>query len=178
MVDTNRRLTIIGHLPLNHGMRGFYRTVIAIGGLTLALFGILWIVADGSPIGGDGASVIGLHANGRFGSLSLVMGVVLFVAAVVGRNVDHWAGFLLAVLSMILGVFGLTFIRTTPEPFAFSAGTCIALLSFGAVIMCAASFVGTGTPADARHRERAAGRITAAEYAAAHQEPVREMSKS
>ncbi|NMO55737.1 hypothetical protein HH310_31710 [Actinoplanes sp. TBRC 11911] len=166
MVDTSRRLTIIGHLPLNHDLRGFYRTVIAIGGLLLAIWGVLWIVADG--FGGDGASVGGLQANGTFGLLSVLMGLALVVAAVLGRNVDHWLGFLLAALAMALGVFGLTFIRTTPEPFALSVSTCVTLLTFGVVIMCAASYVGTGTSADARHRQRAIGHLTIAEYEAGH----------
>lgn len=166
MVDTNRRLTIIGHLPLNHDLRGFYRTVIAIGGLLLAIWGVLWIVADG--FGGDGSSIAGLQANGTFGALSVVMGVVLVVAAVLGRNLDHWLGFLLALLSMALGLFGVTFIRTTPEPFALSLSTCVALLTFGTVLMCAASYVGTGTSDDARHRQRAIGHLTAGEYEARH----------
>ena len=166
----NRRLTIIGHLPLNHELRGLYRTVIAVGGVVLALFGILWIVANGTPIGGDGESVLGLHANGTFGSVSLVIGVALVVATIVGRNVDHWLGFLLAALCMAIGVLDLATIRTTSQPFALSAGTCIALLVFGTVIIGAASYVGTGPDAEARHRALAAGRFTAAEYAAAHQE--------
>jgi len=169
-VMQNRRLTIIGELPLNHPLRGFYRTVIAVGGVVLAVFGILWIVANGSPIGGDGASIIGLHANGTFGSFSLLIGVVLIGATIVGRNVDHWLGFLLAALCMVLGVLGLALIRTTPQPFALSAGTCIALLALGAVLLCASSYVGTGTAAQARHRALSAGHLTAAEYAAAHQE--------
>jgi hypothetical protein len=166
----NRRLTIIGHLPLNHPLRGFYRTVIAIGGVLLALFGILWIVANGTPIGGDGESVLGLHGNGTFGSLTLLMGVALVVATVIGHNVDHWVGFLLAALCMVIAVLDLALIRTTPEPFALSAGTCIALLVFGAVIIGASSYVGTGTAAEAGHRAIAAGRFTAAEYAAVHQQ--------
>ena len=164
MVDTNRRLTIIGHLPLNHDLRGFYRTVMVIGGLLLAIWGVLWIAADG--FGGDGASVGGLQANGTFGVLSVLMGLALVVAAVLGRNLDHWLGFLIAGLAMLLGVFGLTFVRTTPEPFALSVSTCVALLSFGTVIICAASYVGTGTPDDARHRQRAIGHLTSAEYEA------------
>jgi hypothetical protein len=167
-VMQNRRITIIGHLPLNHQLRGLYRAIIAVGGLVLALFGILWIVADGSLIGGDGASVLGLHANGRFGLVSVVLGAALVIAAVVGRNADHWVGFLLAALLMVLGILNLALIRTTPEPFALSAGTCIALLGLGAVLMCAASYVGTGSAAEARHRTLAIGHLTAAEYAAAH----------
>jgi peptidoglycan/LPS O-acetylase OafA/YrhL len=160
----SRRLTIIGHLPLNHSLRGLYRTIIAVGGLLLVLYGILWIVANGSPIGGDGESVLGLRGNGTFGSLSLLMGVVLVVAAVLGRNLDHWAGFVVALLSMAIGVLGLALIRTTPEPFALSAATCVALLSVGAVLMCASSYVGTGSEDEARHRARASGMITAAEF--------------
>jgi hypothetical protein len=159
------RLTIIGHLPLNHSLRGLYRAVIFISGVLLALYGILWVVADGSPIGGDGDSVLGLQGNGRFGTLSLVMGVVLIVATILGRNIDHWAGFVLALLCMAIGVLGLALIRTTPEPFGLSAGTCVALLTLGAVLMCAASYVGTGTVDEARHRLRAAGLITSAEFA-------------
>jgi hypothetical protein len=166
----NRRLTIIGHLPLNHPLRGLYRTVIAIGGVVLALFGTLWIVANGTPIGGDGESVLGLHGNGTFGSLCLLMGVALVVATIIGHNADHWLGFLLAALCMVIGVLDLALIRTTSQPFALSAGTCFALLVFGAVIMGASSYVGTGTAADAGHRAIAAGRFTAAQYAAAHQE--------
>jgi hypothetical protein len=166
----NRRLTIIGHLPLNHELRGLYRTIMAVGGVVLALFGILWIVANGSPIGGDGELVLGLRGNGTFGSLSLLMGVALVVSTVIGRNVDHWLGFLLAALCMVIGVLELALIRTTPQPFGLSAGTCIALLGFGAVIICASSYVGTGPDAEARHRAHAAGHVTAEEYAAAHQE--------
>jgi hypothetical protein len=166
MVDTNRRLTIIGHLPLNHGWRGFYRSVIFIAGLLMAIWGVLWIAADG--FGGDGASVGGLQANGTFGLLTVVMGLVLVVAVVVGRNLDHWLGFLLALLCMALGLFGITFLRTTPEPFVLSVSTCVTLLAFGTVLMCAASYVGTGTSADARHRQRAIGHITATEYETGH----------
>jgi hypothetical protein len=166
----NRRLTIIGHLPLNHELRGLYRTIIAVAGVVLALFGILWIVANGSPFGGDGESVLGLRGNGTFGSLSLVMGVGLVVATIVGRNVDHWLGFLLAVLCMAIGVLDLALIRTTPQPFGLSASTCVALLGLGAVLICASSYVGTGPDAEAQHRALAAGHVTTAEYAAAHQE--------
>jgi hypothetical protein len=166
----NRRLTIIGHLPLNHQLRGLYRAVIAVAGGLLVILGVWWIVASGSPVSGAGESVLGLQANGRFGLFSLLIGVVLVIAAVLGRNIDHWLGFVLSILAMVVGLFGLAFLRTTPEPFALSPSTCVFFLVVGIVVMCASLFVGTGTADQSRHRLFEQGRMTSAEFAAAQQD--------
>src|SRR2546423_15422644 len=103
------------HLPVNHHLRPLYRTLGGLAGLYVLVFGVLGFVrARGLDFFAQPKSgaqlpwVLGLRTNPAFAVLSIVVGLVIVVAAVVERHVDHYvnlaagSGFFLAGMGLMV----------------------------------------------------------------------------
>ncbi|HZD96938.1 MAG TPA: DUF4383 domain-containing protein, partial [Micromonosporaceae bacterium] len=80
----------MSHIPVNHPLRTFYRFLATLAGLYILIFGIVaFVKTKGTPAFQQHSLpwVFGLHANLAFSIISIVAGIVVVLAALVGRNV-------------------------------------------------------------------------------------------
>src|SRR5688500_4726119 len=106
----------MAHLPINHRLGGFYRTLAALAGLYLLLFGIIgasktW--GEESFFAQDiNVEALGLQTNPAFSLLSIIVGAVIVLGALLLRNFDHFINYAGGVVFWVAGLLGLPLIRT------------------------------------------------------------------
>ncbi|MFD3875265.1 DUF4383 domain-containing protein [Streptomyces sp. NPDC058623] len=74
-------------LPVDHPLSRVYRIGAALCGVLLLVFGCLGFADSLSSFDTAGRSVAGLSTNGLLSAISVVVGLLLFVAALIGGNV-------------------------------------------------------------------------------------------
>ncbi|GAB2610083.1 hypothetical protein Aab01nite_24230 [Paractinoplanes abujensis] len=140
----------MAHYPLNHPLRPLYRLLAFLAAAYLTLFGAIGVgVTAGDPLfhrGGDW--VLGLRTNPATAWVSLLLGVVLLVAVVVGRNLYHQValvlGWALAGFAMVV----MAVIQTDANVFNFSMINVVVLALLGLVVLTAGLYGKIGRPDD------------------------------
>jgi hypothetical protein len=157
----------MAHLPINHRLGGFYRVLAALAGLYLLLFGIIgasktW--GKESFFAQDiNTEALGLQTNPAFSLLSIIVGAVIVLGALVLRNFDHFINYAGGVIFWVAGLFGLILIRTGANYLNFEVSTCVVSFIIGTVLVLAGMYGKRGTPEQAeeeeifRHSGRGAG---------------------
>jgi hypothetical protein len=143
------------HIPINHEWRSFWRGIAALCGLYVLIFGIVAVIRTGhvGAFAQDGLPhVLGLRANRAFGVLSVVVGALFVVGAVVGRNIGRWINLGGGVVFMVAGFVMLCLLQTTFNFLGFEVSTVIVSLLFG-LLMFTAGLYGRVGPAHQRRRE-------------------------
>jgi hypothetical protein len=138
----------MAHYPLNHPLRPVFRFVAFLAGAYLTLFGALGLgVTAGEPFfhrGGDW--VLGLRTNPATAWLTLLLGVVLLAAVLLGRNVFHQVtlvmGWVLAGLAMV----AMAMIQTDANVFNVSMVNVIVLAVLGLLVLTAGLYGKIGNP--------------------------------
>jgi asparagine N-glycosylation enzyme membrane subunit Stt3 len=145
----------MSHFPVNHRLRPLYRGLAFLAGAYLLLFGIIGaIMSVGDPFFDRGdTSVLGLKTNMAFSVLSIVVGAIVAIGAIYGRNIDHFINMYLGGLFMAVGVFGLIIVRSDLNKLNYSVSTCVVSSLIGTVLLIAGLYGKTGTPEQARHEE-------------------------
>src|SRR5258705_4283153 len=111
------------HFPINHHLRPLYRLLSAVTGLYMLVFGVVGFVqTSGAPFftRDEAEWVLGLRTNPAFALLSLVAGVVVLGANLIGRNLAHQVNQLAGIVLTIVGMASLAFMQTDANIFAFS----------------------------------------------------------
>src|SRR4051812_44163964 len=111
------------HFPINHHLRPLYRLLCVVAGLYMLVFGVVGFVqTSGNQFAGtEGAEwVLGLRTNPAFSLLSLVAGVVVLGANLVGRNLAHNVNQLAGIVLTVVGMAMLALMQTEANFFAFS----------------------------------------------------------
>jgi hypothetical protein len=153
------------HIPVNHPMRPFYRFLAILAGLYVLVFGI---VAFSRTRGMDAFSqsadqhtwALGLRSNLGFALISIVVGALVIVCTIIGRNLDRWVNIVGGLLFMVAGLASLMLMQTDANFLAFSMSNCIASFIIGTVLFAAGLYSKTGTAAEA-HAVEAARHATA-----------------
>jgi hypothetical protein len=143
------------HIPINHQLQPYYRTLSGLIGAYLVAFGITGAVRshDLGPFQQTGLpSALGLHANFAFAILSIVVGGVLLIGALVGRNVDQRINLYGSVVFMGAGLFMLLLQRGRANFFGFTPATCVVSLVIGLALLLCGLYGKVGTRTDV-HRE-------------------------
>ncbi len=155
----------MAHLPVNHHLQPLYRTLAALCGVYVLAFGVTalilarglaWFAQDGLP------SALGLRANRAFAALSIVVGVILVVGALIGRNLDRWINLVGGVIFLVAGMAMLVVLRTQLNLLGFTMTTCIVSFIIGGILGTAGLYGAVGTDEDVareeqfRHRGQAA----------------------
>ncbi|MGW1963517.1 DUF4383 domain-containing protein [Streptomyces sp. NPDC001935] len=89
-------------LPLDHHLATVYRWGSAFCGVVLLVFGSLGFADELSPFDTNG-SVAGMSTNGALSLISVVVGVVLIVGAVVGGNIASTLNMTVGTLFLLSG---------------------------------------------------------------------------
>ncbi|HEU5109531.1 MAG TPA: DUF4383 domain-containing protein, partial [Micromonosporaceae bacterium] len=77
----------MAHTPVNHPLRPLYRVLAGLTGLYVLLFGIIGVMetAGTELFGHPSAYALGLRTNLAFSIISIVAGLIIVVATVIGR---------------------------------------------------------------------------------------------
>ena len=146
----------MAHIPINHPMRPLYRALGALAGLYILIFGIVGV----SRTSGNGlfarpeVQALGLRTNMAFSVLSIAGGVIIVVAAVVGRNIDRFVNLYGGWIFLIVGMAMLALLRTDANFLNFSVATCVVSFVIGIVLLTAGLYGKVGS-ADDQHAEEA-----------------------
>jgi hypothetical protein len=128
------------HLPVNHHLRSLYRVLAALCGLYVLAFGIGAVAhtAEATFFAHDGTpTVLGLRGNRAFALLSIVAGLVLIAAAVVGGMIDRWVNLVGGVVFLTAGMAMMTLLQTDLNLLGFTMTTCIVSFAIGLVLFAA-----------------------------------------
>lgn len=153
------------HFPINHRLRPLYRMLSGVAGLYMLVFGVVGVVqTSGAPFftRDEAEWALGLRTNPAFSLLSLVAGVVVLGANLVGRNLAHLVNQLAGIALTTVGLAALAVLQTEANVFAFSMVNVIVTFILAGITGTASLYDRVGTTAAAtaeeefRHAPRAA----------------------
>ncbi|HTJ38400.1 MAG TPA: DUF4383 domain-containing protein [Dactylosporangium sp.] len=152
------------HFPINHHLRPLYRLLSAVAGLYMLVFGVVGLVQTSGAeffTRDEAEWVLGLRTNPAFSLLSLVAGVVVLGANLIGRNVAHHINQLAGVVLTVVGMFSLAVMQTEANVLAFSMVNVIVTFILAAVTGIASLYdrVGSSTAARAEEAHRHSARV-------------------
>jgi Domain of unknown function (DUF4383) len=125
---------------VNHHLRPLYRVLAAFCGLYVLAFGIAAVAhaADAGFFARDGLpTVLGLRGNRAFAFMSILAGVALIVAAVVGGNIDRWVNLVGGIVFLAAGMVMMTVMQTGLNLLGFTMTTCVVSFVIGLVLFAA-----------------------------------------
>ncbi|MFD0560527.1 uncharacterized protein DUF4383 [Stackebrandtia endophytica] len=146
------------HLPINHPLRPLWRGLAFLAGVYIVVFGVIgfieaqsagldWFAQTGLP------SVMFLKANPAFSLMSIVVGAIVVIGALVGRNVDRWINLLAGTVFLLAGMGMMLVLRTDVNFFGFTMSACIASFILGLVMLTAGLYGRVGTVTEAEREE-------------------------
>jgi hypothetical protein len=138
------------HFPINHRLRPLYRLLSGAAGLYMLVFGVAGLVqTSGVPFftRAEAEWVLGLRTNPAFALLSLVAGVVLLGANLVGRNLAHLVNQFAGIALTTVGLATLAFLQTDGNVFAFSMVNVIVTFILAGITGTASLYDRVGTAA-------------------------------
>lgn len=147
----------MAHIPVNHRLQPFYRAVAALCGLYILIFGIVgYLQTRGMETfaSTDLDRVLGLTTNPAFAMMSIVAGVVLFGAAIIGRNVARFVNLAASVVFSVAGMAMLALLRTDLNVLGFSITNVVVSFILGMVLAAAGLYGKVGHPDTAEAEER------------------------
>ena len=148
------------HLPINHHLRPLYRTLAGLGGLYVLVFGIMGFGASrglpwfAQPHTDHLPWVLWLRTNPAFSVLSILTGLAIVVAAVVGRNLDHYLFLAAGAVFLLAGMAMMVLLQTDLNLLGFSMANCVVSFILGLVVF-AAGLYGRSGPTEAADDEEA-----------------------
>ena len=127
----------MAHYPVNHPLRPLYRALAAVVGLALVAFGVIGFIQTGGEglFGHPEAKIAGLGGNLAASILAVVIGAVVLLTAVVGRNVDTATHRVLGWTLLVIGSYELAVSRTDANFLDFSIGTVTLFYTLGILLI-------------------------------------------
>ena len=139
------------HLPVNHRLRPVYRFIAAACGVFILVFGIIGVVrTGGTPLfsRADAVWVFGMRENLAFAIVSIIGGLVITGATVIGHNLDHYLDVIAGAVFIAAGMLMLLLLQTSANFFAFSMSNCVVSFVLGSLVLGAGLYSKTKTRAD------------------------------
>ncbi|MGY0003378.1 DUF4383 domain-containing protein [Micromonospora sp. I033] len=137
----------MAHTPVNHPARPVYRAIGGLVGLYFVVFGVLGLIASAGNdvLAQDDTKVLGQGTNLGFSMFAILLGAVILVGTVIGRNLDVAINQWLAYALMALGLAELAFLQTDANIFNFSIMTDIVVLTLSLVLLMAGMYGKVGS---------------------------------
>lgn len=144
------------HVPINHPLQPLYRLIAGLIGAYILAFGIVgairnrgleFFAQEGLP------SALGLHANMAFAVLSIVVGLILLIGAVLGGNLDQRLNLVSSVIFILAGLVMLALQHTDANFLGFTPATCVVSLIIGLALLLAGLYGKVGNLLDVRLEE-------------------------
>ncbi|HEX6686511.1 MAG TPA: DUF4383 domain-containing protein [Candidatus Limnocylindrales bacterium] len=156
------------HLPINHRLSGFYRFLAALAGIFLIVFGIVGLAQTlGDPFFDRGdVSALGLRTNLAFSLLSIVVGAIVLVGAMIGGNLAHYLNLFGGGVFWLAGLVMLVVLQTDANILNFQVSTCVVSFLLGTLLVLAGLYGKRGTQEEERAEDefRHSGRGLAAAH--------------
>jgi len=151
----------MAHNPVNHPLRPLYRALSALTGAYLVLFGILnaIVTADDGLFGHGDDRVLGQQANLFWSIVCVLVGAIVLIATIIGRNADSLVNWYFGWGMLVVGSYELATIRTDANFLNFSISTVVVTYLVGLVLIMAAYYSKVapeqqaGAPRQARERQ-------------------------
>jgi hypothetical protein len=146
----------LAHIPINHHLRGPWRAVAALSGLYLVALGIYGIVEtsglelfaqDGLP------EVFGHQLNPASAGMVLVLGGVVVIVTVLGRNIDHFGNFWIGQILVLSTLLSMAVLRTDANVLGFNMTSVIVLMSVGTLILASSLYAKIGRSDHSEHHD-------------------------
>jgi hypothetical protein len=133
---------MLSHMPVNHPLRPLYRFLAGVVGAYVLLFGIVGMIAANGHGFFEQADVValGLRTNLAFAVASVVAGIVLLLAVVVGRNADSQVTFWGGLGFMVVGTAMLALLRSDLNVLNATMATVIVSFVIGTVLFTAGMY--------------------------------------
>ncbi|MCX5198028.1 DUF4383 domain-containing protein [Streptomyces sp. NBC_00249] len=151
------------HLPSDHKLSKIYRVGAGLTGLLLVVFGVLGLVHRIGFFDTGGDTVLALNTNGALSVLSICIGGLLFVGALIGGTFASTLNIVLGLLFIASGFVNLALLDTGLNFLAFKIPNVLFSFVVGVMLMWFGMYgrVGSALPHDnpywrARHPEQAA----------------------
>jgi hypothetical protein len=170
-------VTVFGmkNLPENHRLSRVYRFGGGLVGVVLLVFGVLGFFDQLAFFDTEGDRVAGLSTNAVLSTISVVVGLLLIGAAVVGGNTSANVNSIVGALFLVSGFANMCVLRTSWNVLNFSMANVIFSFVVGTVVLMFGFYgrVSGGLPATnpyhrAQHgRDPATGEVVDEEKAAA-----------
>jgi hypothetical protein len=145
MRDNHRMF--LAHIPINHHLRPLYRAVAALIGLYLVGFGIAGVLRAGghdATAHTDLPRVLGQTVNTAGSAVALIVGAVVLIATVLGRNIDHLVNFYAGLVMMLIGLAMLALARTDANILGFAITNVVVWFVLGSVVATAGLYTKVG----------------------------------
>ena len=127
----------MAHNPVNHPLRPIYRALGFVAGAYLVVFGIVGLIqtSGDSFTGVTGVCALGQETNLLWSIIALVVGAIVVLTTVVGRNLDTEGDKFIGWGLLVIGSYGLATARTDANFFGFSIATVVVTYLVGIVLI-------------------------------------------
>ena len=127
----------MAHNPVNHPLRPVYRALGFLAGAYLVAFGILGMIqTSGKSFTGDtGVRVLGQGSNMLWSIITLILGAVVVLVTVTGRNLDTEADKYIGWGLLVVGTYELATSRTDASFLGFTIATVVVTYLVGLVLI-------------------------------------------
>jgi hypothetical protein len=141
----------MAHNPVNHPLRPLYRALGALTGAYLVLFGVVGlIVTPGNGLFGQPDDrVLGQGANLFWSIVSLILGAIVLIGVVIGRNLDVEINKYLGWGLLVVGSYELAASRTDANFLKFTVATVVVTYLVGLVLILSGLYTKTAPPENA-----------------------------
>jgi hypothetical protein len=135
------------HLPINHPARPYLRVLTTLAGLYVLAFGVAGLAATwGEPVFDRTETwALGLRTNPAFSVLSIVVGAVLVVGAILGGNLDHFINLGGGVVFLVAGLAMMAVLHTELNILNYSMRNAIVSFIIGLVLLLAGLYGRAGS---------------------------------
>jgi hypothetical protein len=127
----------MGHNPVNHPLRPIYRAIGGLTGIYFVLFGVIGaiITAGDGLFSNDTSRVLGQGSNLAWSIASVIVGALILLGVVTGRNIDVAVDNYLGWGLLVVGTYSLATIRTDVNFFNFTISTVVVTYLAGLVLI-------------------------------------------
>jgi hypothetical protein len=156
----------LAHIPVNHHLRPVYRVIAVLCGLYLVVFGLVGF----TKVGGldffaheDLPTILGQQVNPAQAVMDVVVGAIIVIACVLGRNIDHYVNFWVGHFLLVVGLAMLALERTDANFLGYNMANVIVTFVIALLVLAESMYgkVGPTRPADGSSEDRAAARAAA-----------------
>lgn len=133
----------MAHYPVNHPLRPLYRGLAAVVGAYLIIFGVFGMIQTGGDglFGNPDERVLGQGANLAWSILALLLGAVVVVATVLGRNIDTGVNRILGWTLLVIGTYELAVVRTDANFLNFTIATVVVTYLAGLLLITSGLYI-------------------------------------
>lgn len=143
------------HIPVNHRLQPLYRFLAFAAGVYVLVFGIIGVTRTHgqSLFARTDTQVFGLKLNLAFALISIIIGAIIVLGALFGRNIDHFINLIGGVIFLVAGILMLGVLQTDANFLNFQIATCVTSFVIGTVMFAAGLYGRVGDTATEAHEE-------------------------